>query len=82
MDDRELANFLVSRGVESECPICHHDEWALIGADGARMMLTCETPDGRLGRGVEVVPFACQNCGFVRLHSVDAMRENFHEVDH
>ena len=82
MDERELVNFLTSRGAKSECPVCHETEWALIGSDDSTMRLVCENADSTLGKGVEIVVLACQNCAFVRMHSVDAMLEKFEQADH
>lgn len=70
MDARELSNFFTSRGADRECPICGYDgEWARIEADGDLKLNTIN--------GLGMVPVAavlCRNCGFVRLHAVDAVR--------
>jgi len=71
MDAREFSNFIISRGADRECPACgHNGQWARVGATDSDLKLS--TPDGTgmiLAAGL-----VCQNCGLIRLHSVDVIR--------
>lgn len=76
MDAREFSNFIESRGADRECPACGHDgEWARVQADSD---LKLSTPDGD---AILAAVLICQNCGFIRLHSVDVMRHALVEGD-
>ena len=49
------------------CPMCGADEWA-----GNDMVASLpEVPPS--GASIDVIPFVCLNCGFVRLHAVQAL---------
>jgi predicted RNA-binding Zn-ribbon protein involved in translation (DUF1610 family) len=48
------------------CPMCGGSEWA--GGD-----TIATVPEGGGGLGIDVIPFVCRNCGFVRLHAVQAI---------
>lgn len=75
MDRRELQNFFASRGADSDCPAC--------GYDGAWLPLE-EDSDLYLPSKIGPVPVTaviCHNCGFVRLHSLAAIRGDFGDPD-
>ena len=77
MDSRELNNFLTARGADSDCPACGHDgQWAGIEGD---QDLKLSTADG--AGQISVAGMICQNCGFVRLHSVDVIRHALQNPD-
>ncbi len=47
------------------CPMCGHDGWA--GGDRLTELETRNEPT------IEVIPFVCTNCGFVRLHAIQPL---------
>ena len=49
------------------CPMCGQDEWA-----GSDMLASVPEPAPSV-MSIDVIPFVCRNCGFVRLHSVQAL---------
>jgi hypothetical protein len=48
------------------CPLCGEDAWA--GSE----TLAC-VPGLDDGCQIEVLPFVCRNCGFVRLHAIQPL---------
>jgi hypothetical protein len=48
------------------CPMCGQDTWA--GSE----TLAC-VPELDDGAPIEVLPFVCRNCGFVRLHAIQPL---------
>jgi hypothetical protein len=73
MDEKELDNFFVSRGVGSSCPICNEDEWAPVFENGREMRIVARSPDNRIDLGIGVMLRVCLNCGFVAAHSKDVI---------
>jgi len=48
------------------CPMCGQDEWA--GSETLSYV-----PELDEGAPIEVLPFVCRNCGFVRLHAIQPL---------
>lgn len=77
MDARELSNFFTARGVDRDCPACGFDgQWARIEGDS-----DLEIPTMHVGTSIPVAAVLCQNCGFVRMHSLDVIRHLLVEPD-
>jgi predicted RNA-binding Zn-ribbon protein involved in translation (DUF1610 family) len=56
---------LVNVRAHAPCPMCGNDAWA----GGDRL-----TAIGVLGEHtIEALPFVCTNCGFVRMHAIQAL---------
>lgn len=82
-DPKEYANWLVSRGVPEQkliCPMCDSNE--ILRAVRPAVLYHLDTKgnldiDPATGQptGVQAVPIACMNCGFLRLfaYPVDAL---------
>lgn len=69
MDRRELNNFLKSRGADTDCPVCGYDgDWVRIQDDH-----DINLPVAHLPASVGVTALVCENCGFIRLHSTEAI---------
>jgi predicted RNA-binding Zn-ribbon protein involved in translation (DUF1610 family) len=56
---------LVNVKAHAPCPMCGHDGWA-----GGDRLSAIETPDEPV---IEVMPFVCTNCGFVRMHAIQPL---------
>jgi hypothetical protein len=70
MDSRQLDNFFTSRGAYLNCPACGYDgDWARIEGD-ADLKLNTLNGNGMIG----VTAVLCQHCGYIRLHSLDAIK--------
>jgi predicted RNA-binding Zn-ribbon protein involved in translation (DUF1610 family) len=71
-DDERLTRALRRRGVSMRCPAC---DWTLDGPLGDYMLI----PQGKdtlgLAGGIKLRVFACRNCGYVRLHSANVLRD-------
>jgi predicted RNA-binding Zn-ribbon protein involved in translation (DUF1610 family) len=69
VDVFELMNFFKSRGAKNKCPICGFDgEWLPAEGDDDVVMA------GSSGRTVPAAVLICDNCGFIRLHSTQLIR--------
>jgi predicted RNA-binding Zn-ribbon protein involved in translation (DUF1610 family) len=76
----DVANLLTERGVSAKCPSCGKNEWDAFGALGnLHVVLQAATPGDELVQGesrgafLSAYAFTCHNCGFVRLHSRQAL---------
>jgi len=79
-----LAKALDKRGAKLECPVCGKKEWLPMGISGELetlvLMPGVRADTGGIAGVVEldwgypVAGFYCGNCGFVRLHRLDALR--------
>jgi hypothetical protein len=56
---------LVNVKAHAPCPMCGHDGWA--GGDRLTAIETLGEPV------IEVMPFVCTNCGFVRMHAIQPL---------
>jgi predicted RNA-binding Zn-ribbon protein involved in translation (DUF1610 family) len=56
---------VVNMKAHAPCPMCGHDGWA--GGDRLTEIETFHEPT------IEVLPFVCTNCGFVRFHAIQAL---------
>jgi hypothetical protein len=55
------------------CPFCGHEVWST-GEDFVKLTFTGDTPlEGRSGWNFDALPFACENCGFIRLHAAQIL---------
>jgi hypothetical protein len=71
--ERELTRRLRQRRVSMRCPAC---DWTLDGPIGDYVLLpTDDRAADVLPRGVKLKVFACRNCGYVRLHSANVLRD-------
>jgi hypothetical protein len=78
MDSHELNNFLHSRGAHTDCPVCGYDgDWVRVQNDHDLDLAVANLP-----ASVRVAALVCENCGFLRLHSTDAiMATRIHHPD-
>jgi predicted RNA-binding Zn-ribbon protein involved in translation (DUF1610 family) len=71
--ERELARRLRRRSVSMRCPAC---DWTLDGPVGDYVLLPADRQDPvGLPQGVKLKVFACRNCGYVRLHSANVLKD-------
>ena len=56
---------VVNVKVQGTCPMCGQSSWA--GGDRLAAI------DGAGEPTIDVLPFACTNCGFVRLHAIQPL---------
>jgi hypothetical protein len=56
---------LVDVKAHAPCPMCGYDGWA-----GGDRLTEIQTPGEPV---IEVLPFLCTNCGFVRLHAIQPL---------
>ena len=88
MDNRDAENRLVSRGVATEvaCPFCGGNQWMpALSNQTQDVGVPVFNPDTRkVGGYFDVASFACRNCGFIRLHSLQALGDSIppHARDH
>jgi rubredoxin len=72
-EGRELTRRLRQRGVGMRCPAC---DWTLDGPLGDYVLVPADGDDPiGLPKGVKLRVFACRNCGYIRLHSANVLRE-------
>ena len=72
-EERALTRRLRQRGVGMRCPAC---DWTLDGPLGDYVLVPAESGDViGLPKSVKVRVFACRNCGYIRLHSANVLRE-------
>lgn len=77
MDSRELSNFLRSRGADTECPVCGFDgDWVRIQNHHDLDLALAHLP-----ASVRVTALYCVNCGFIRLHSTEAILSKIIDPD-
>jgi hypothetical protein len=77
VNPESLAAALFDAGVQRECPFCHQERWVSLSASqdllaSLRVALydgTLVDPQG----GIPAFALVCANCGFIRLHSLDAL---------
>lgn len=50
------------------CPMCGHDGWA-----GGDRLASVSAAGQELDFPIDVLPFVCTNCGFVRLHAIQPL---------
>ena len=69
----DLLRALRRRGVSMLCPAC---EWPLDGPLGNYRLIPDDEDEvaGHVHRGIKVQVFACRNCGYVRLHSANVLK--------
>lgn len=72
--ERDLTRRLRQRGVTMRCPAC---DWSLDGPLGDYVLRPAGEVDPGLDipHGVKVRVFACRNCGYIRLHSANVLRD-------
>jgi len=72
--ERDLTRRLRRRGVTMRCPACN---WTLDGPLGDYVLRPAGEADLGLDipLGVKVRVFACRNCGYIRLHSANVLRD-------
>ena len=73
-DERAFSRLLRQRGISMRCPAC---DWTLDGPLGEYALVPSDRNDpiGLPPKGVKVRVFACRNCGYIRLHSSNVLRE-------
>ena len=69
--ERELTRRLRLRRVSMRCPAC---DWTLDGPIGDYVLTPVSADTAGIG-GVKVKVFACRNCGYVRLHSANVLKD-------
>ena len=82
ISDSRIAEALFDAGVRRDCPICRHERWVSLGQSHDLLAsLRVATYDGVLidsQGGIPAFGLVCTKCGFIRLHSLDAL---FHPRD-
>jgi len=74
LDTDLLAQLFRERIKNPKCPFCEHEEWALPLPTGATgVVLPWARGDEYIMPGNPIVMLYCKNCGFIRLHSLDAL---------
>jgi hypothetical protein len=72
-----LIERLYEKGARSDCAMCGEDNWRGLGTvtTAQPMLLATVGEDGHVDpkTGFQVMGWACDNCGFVRLHSLDVL---------
>jgi hypothetical protein len=68
--DKDLFDFLDSRGARKNCPLCGHEHWH--GWD-QRVSLPHVFGSRESDKGTEAFPLTCANCGFIRLQSAHVL---------
>ena len=64
------------RVVHSNCPFCDHNGWHP-GDDTAVVYYATDLlTTGEHGRAFGAFPFSCENCGFVRFHTLRSLKES------
>lgn len=77
-----LAQIFKERIKNPQCPFCEHDEWALPLPTGVTgVSLPWAKGSDYLMQGAPAVMLYCKNCGFIRLHSLNALEEVLIEPD-
>ena len=71
-NERDLTRRLRQRGVSMRCPAC---DWTLDGPLGDYVLMPQGPTELDFPHGVKVRVFACRNCGYIRLHSANVLRE-------
>ena len=71
-DAQRLTRALRRRGVSMRCPAC---DWTLDGPLGDYTLVPEANDSLGLGGGIKLRVFACRNCGYVRLHSANVLRD-------
>jgi hypothetical protein len=63
---------VIRKGADRACSACGSKRWAV---SDALLLIEALDPIGRLtpGRGVEVVPVYCRDCGLLRLHAASQL---------
>ena len=70
--EQDLTRRLRRRGVSMRCPAC---DWTLDGPLGDYVLVPQGSADLDIPRGVKLRVFACRNCGYIRLHSANVLRD-------
>jgi hypothetical protein len=77
MDFQTLAVRLHERGARPDCVMCGQNNWTAFGepAQAQIIILIAPTPDGSyvVNHGHASYGYACENCGFIRLHATHAI---------
>ena len=76
IDYKPLNERLLAVGARAECLICGHNNWVGLGPDRTEFTLlptANELDEWETGRALAVATWACANCGFLRLHSLDIL---------
>lgn len=77
LDYERLIERLYAKGARTDCVMCGKDEWRGLGTSSTAqtMLLTTVGEGGQVDpkTGFQVMGWACDNCGFVRLHSLDVL---------
>lgn len=69
-----LAEIFKDRVTKPQCPFCEHDDWALPQLSGSSgVMLPWAYGENFALTGPSAVMLYCKNCGFMRLHALDAL---------
>jgi hypothetical protein len=70
----EINARLRAKGVSAACPSCGENRWDAFGDDVAIIQLAHIDQTVATG-GFDVLPFFCAYCGYVRMHAIQALRE-------
>lgn len=74
LNTSRLAQIFKERIKNPQCPFCEHDDWALphvTGSTGVR--IPWAFGQNFALSGPSAVMLYCKNCGFMRLHALDAL---------
>ena len=74
MDYKTLNDRLLEKGARADCAMCGENDWRGLGEGDEAELVAVPTPvpggGYAAGYGHGAYGWACNNCGFVRLHAV------------
>jgi hypothetical protein len=73
VDASKLDLYLADRGARQECPSCNGIKWKVDDDPAAVNATDGDTGEVLLDAALDAAVMVCQNCGFVRLHSVQVL---------
>ncbi len=77
-DTDRLKRALRREGVSMRCAAC---DWTLDGPLGEYRLVPETGGAGADARGIQVMVYACRNCGYIRLHSAAVLQDIISEED-
>lgn len=81
LNTEKLAKLLNERVVDSSCPFCKCDDWALpLPAYATGVSLPWGKGSTYFMNGTPAAMLQCKHCGFIRLHSLSVLEGALEEV--
>jgi hypothetical protein len=74
----DLINFLKNKGATLACGGCHRNEWAILGSENnpravLNYVMPLNTSEIKPTETYRSIVMICNNCGFMRHHSLQAL---------